>query len=44
VTLFERLINTVHVKAPMAMICFNTCGTDSLDAVKRWLPPLAGAA
>jgi len=37
VNLFERLINTVHVKAPMAMICFNATDSDSLDAVKRWL-------
>lgn len=34
--LFERLVNTVHEKAPRARICFNTGPTDSLDAVKRW--------
>lgn len=35
--LFERLINTVHEKAPSARICFNTGPTDSVDAVRRWL-------
>jgi len=35
--LFERLINTVHEKAPAARICFNTGPTDSVDAVRRWL-------
>ena len=35
--LFERLVNTVHEKAPTARICFNTGPTDSVDAVNRWL-------
>lgn len=36
--LFERLLNVVHRNAPSAKICFNTRPTDTLEAVRRWLP------
>ena len=36
--LFETLINVVHQQAPTAKICFNTMPTDTVEAVKRWLP------
>lgn len=35
-SLFERLINTVHEHAPNARICFNSGPLDSLEAVQRW--------
>jgi len=37
-SLFERLINTVHEHAPNARICFNSGPFDSLKAVQRWVP------
>ena len=36
--LFETLINVVHAHAPTAKICFNTMPSDTVAAVKRWLP------
>lgn len=36
--LFEKVINLVHTLAPQARISFNTSPTDTLDAVRRWLP------
>jgi hypothetical protein len=36
-TLFERLINVVHARAPGAKICFNTRPGDTLEAVQRWI-------
>lgn len=35
--LFEKLINTVHRKAPNARLCFNTKPGDTLEAVRRWV-------
>lgn len=35
--LFERLVNTVHKKAPQASIAFNTTPPDTADAAARWL-------
>lgn len=34
--LFEKLLNLVHARAPLAKICFNTNPADSVDAVQRW--------
>ncbi|HTU68324.1 MAG TPA: hypothetical protein VMF52_20445 [Steroidobacteraceae bacterium] len=34
--LFEKLLNLVHARAPLAKICFNTNPADSADAVQRW--------
>jgi hypothetical protein len=34
--LFEKLLNLVHARAPMAKICFNTSPADSVEAVQRW--------
>jgi hypothetical protein len=34
--LFEKLINLVHERAPLAKICFNTGTADSAEAVQRW--------
>lgn len=36
--LFETLVNAVHAHAPHAKICFNTRPTDTLEAVRRWIP------
>jgi len=36
-SLFEKLINVAHEKAPAARICFNSGPTDSVDAVQRWV-------
>jgi hypothetical protein len=36
-SLFEKLINVAHEKAPAARICFNTGPADSVDAVQRWV-------
>jgi hypothetical protein len=35
--LFEKLINIVHERAPLAKICFNTNPADSAEAVQRWV-------
>ena len=36
--LFEKIINTVHQKAPpSSKICFNTNPSDSAEAVLRWV-------
>ncbi len=35
--LFEKLINLVHRYAPSAKICFNTKGSDTAEAVRRWI-------
>jgi len=35
--LFEKLINLVHARAPLAKICFNTNPADSAEAVQRWV-------
>ena len=35
--LFEKLVNVVHRHAPSARICFNTKGSDTADAVRRWI-------
>ena len=34
--LFEKLLNLVHERAPLAKICFNTNPADSVEAVQRW--------
>jgi hypothetical protein len=34
--LFEKLVNLVHERAPLAKICFNTNADDGADAVQRW--------
>jgi len=36
--LFEKLINTIHKKAPpSSKICFNTNPNDTVEAVLRWI-------
>jgi hypothetical protein len=35
--LFEKLVNLVHARAPLAKICFNTTPADSAEAVQRWV-------
>ena len=35
--LFEKLVNLVHARAPLAKICFNTNPADSAEAVQRWV-------
>ena len=35
--LFEKLLNLVHERAPLAKICFNTTPADSAEAVQRWV-------
>jgi hypothetical protein len=35
--LFEKLLNLVHARAPMAKLCFNTTPADSVAAVQRWV-------
>jgi hypothetical protein len=37
--LFERILNLIHTLAPTAKICFNTTPADTLQAVRRWMPP-----
>jgi hypothetical protein len=34
---FEKIINTIHQKAPSAKICFNTYPSDTVEAVLRWI-------
>jgi hypothetical protein len=36
--LFEKIINTIHQKAPSSKICFNTNPSDTVEAVVlRWI-------
>jgi hypothetical protein len=35
--LFEKIINTIHQKAPYSKICFNTNPADTVEAVLRWM-------
>lgn len=35
--LFEKLINTIHEKAPTAKIIFNTNPLDTADSIQRWI-------
>jgi hypothetical protein len=35
--LFEKLLNLVHERAPLAKLCFNTNPADSVEAVQRWV-------
>jgi hypothetical protein len=35
--LFEKLLNLVHERAPLAKICFNSKPADSAEAVQRWV-------
>ena len=35
--LFEKLVNLVHERAPLAKLCFNTNPADSAEAVQRWV-------
>jgi len=36
--LFEKIINTIHQKAPpSSKICFNTNPSDTIEAVLRWM-------
>lgn len=35
--LFEKLLNLVHARAPLAKICFNSNPADSAEAVQRWV-------
>ncbi|HMS03305.1 MAG TPA: hypothetical protein PKE51_10040 [Gemmatimonadaceae bacterium] len=37
--LFESLVNTFHVFAPKAKLCFNSGPFDSVAAVQRWVQP-----
>jgi hypothetical protein len=34
---FEQVVNLVRQHAPRAAIAFNTSGSDSVEAAKRWL-------
>jgi hypothetical protein len=34
--LFEKIINTIHQKAPSSKICFDTNPGDTVEAVLRW--------
>jgi hypothetical protein len=34
--LFEKLVNLVHARAPLAKLCFNASPADSAEAVQRW--------
>ena len=36
-SLFERLVNTVHRAAPQAAIAFNTSPQNTADAAARWI-------
>ena len=36
-TLFEKLLNVVHQKAPRSKICFNTRPEDTAASVQRWV-------
>lgn len=36
-SLFEKLVNVVHERAPGAKICFNTVPEDTADSVRRWV-------
>jgi hypothetical protein len=36
-SLFEKLVNVVHEKAPRAKICFNTQPDDTAESVQRWV-------
>jgi hypothetical protein len=38
--LFERVVNLIRQHAPDAAIAFNTTGENSVEAVRRWLPPV----
>jgi hypothetical protein len=35
--LFEKMINSIHRRAPQAAIAFNTQPFDTITAVERWL-------
>jgi hypothetical protein len=35
--MFEKIINTIHQKAPSSKICFNTNPSDTVEAVLRWI-------
>jgi hypothetical protein len=39
VSLFEKIVNAVHVLAPRSRIAFNTSPGDTAEAVRRWVPP-----
>jgi hypothetical protein len=34
---FEKIMNTIHQKAPSSKICFNTNPADTVEAVLRWM-------
>ena len=36
-SLFETIINIIHIHAPNSKICFNTSPYDSVEAVNRYL-------
>ncbi len=36
-SLFEKLINVIHDKAPQAKLCFNTAPDDTAASVQRWV-------
>jgi hypothetical protein len=35
--LFEKLLNLVHARAPLAKICFSSNPADLAEAVQRWV-------
>jgi hypothetical protein len=35
--MFEKIINTMHQKAPSSKICFNTNPSDTVEGVLRWI-------
>jgi hypothetical protein len=34
--LFEKLVNLVHARAPLAKLCFDAEGSDCLETIRRW--------
>lgn len=34
--LFEKIVNLVHARAPLAKLCFDVDGTDCVETIQRW--------
>lgn len=34
--LFEKLVNLVHARAPLAKLCFDVDGSDCAETIERW--------
>jgi hypothetical protein len=37
--LFERIVNVLLAVSPGIRLCFNTAPDDTVDALRRWIPP-----